>query len=103
MRIKERSARRLVAALLLLSVIPLAAGVFRLASLAGGAEITPANARFFEAPLLVVMHILSTSVYAILGAFQFVPGLRRHKPGWHRTAGRFLLYAACWQDLLGCG
>lgn len=68
MRIKERSARRLVAALLLLSVIPLAAGVFRLASLAGGAEITPANARFFEAPLPVMLHILSTSVYAILGA-----------------------------------
>lgn len=34
---KEGPAKRLVAALLLLSVIPLAAGVFRLVSLAGGA------------------------------------------------------------------
>jgi len=101
MRIKERSARLLVAALLLLSVIPLAAGIFRLASLAGGADITPANARFFEAPLPVVMHILSTSVYAILGAFQFAPGLRQHKPGWHRAAGRFLVVCGLLAGLTG--
>jgi hypothetical protein len=45
--IKAGSATWLVAALLLLSAIPLAAGAFRLTQLAGGAEITPANARFF--------------------------------------------------------
>lgn len=91
MKIQERSAKRFVAALLLLSVIPLAAGVFRLISLAVGAEMTPDNARFFAAPLPVVLHILSASVYAILGAFQFAPGLRRRKPGWHRAAGRLLV------------
>ena len=51
----------------------------------GGAEITPANARFFASPLPVVLHILSASVYAILGAFQFAPGFRRRMPGWHRV------------------
>ena len=88
---KAGSATWLVAALLLLSAIPLAAGAFRLTELAGGAEITPANARFFASPLPVVLHIVSATVYAILGAFQFAPGFRRRRPGWHRVAGRLLV------------
>lgn len=79
------------AALLVLSAIPFAAGAFRLTQLAGGAEITPANARFFASPLPVVLHIVSVSVYAILGAFQFVPSLRQRRRGWHRVAGRLLI------------
>ena len=88
---KARSAKWLVAALLLLSAIPLAAGAFRLSQLAGGAEITPANARFFASPLPVVLHIVSAAVYALLGAFQFATGFRRRWPGWHRAAGRLLV------------
>ena len=90
-----------VAALLLLSVIPLAAGAFRLTELAGGAEITPANARFFASPLPVVLHIVSASVYAILGAFQFAPGFRRRRPGWHRVAGRLLVVCGLLVGLSG--
>ena len=95
---KAGSAKWLVAALLLLSAIPLAAGAFRLTQLAGGAEITPANARFFASPLPVVLHIVGAAVYAILGAFQFAPGFRRRRPGWHRAAGRLLvaMRAAGW-------
>lgn len=79
------------AALIMLSVIPLAAGAFRLAQLAGGSEITPANARFFASPLPVVLHIVSVTLYAIGGAFQFVPGLRRRRHGWHRAAGLIVI------------
>jgi uncharacterized membrane protein len=79
------------AGLLMLSFIPVAAGAFRLTQLAGGAEITPANARFFASPLPVVLHIFSVSVYAILGAFQFAPAFRRRRPAWHRAAGRILI------------
>jgi uncharacterized membrane protein len=88
---KAGSAKWVVAALIMLSVIPLAAGAFRLTQLASGAQITPANARFFASPLPVVLHIFSVSVYAILGAFQFVPRLRRRRHGWHRIAGRILI------------
>jgi uncharacterized membrane protein len=88
---KAGSAAWLVAALLVLSAIPLAAGAFRLTELAGGAEITPANARFFASPLPVALHIVSASVYALLGAFQFATGFRRRRPGWHRAAGRLLV------------
>lgn len=80
-----------VAALLVLSAIPLAGGAFRLTALAGGAEITPANARFFASPLPVELHIVSASLFALLGAFQFSSSFRRRRPGWHRAAGRLLV------------
>ena len=68
------------AGLILLSLVPVAAGAFRLTQLAGGAEITPDNARFFAAPLPVVLHIVSASLYCLLGAFQFVPGFAAAGP-----------------------
>lgn len=88
---KAGSPAWLVPALLLLSVIPLTAGAVRLIQLAGGAAITPANARFVASPLPVVLHIVSAGLYAMGGAFQFVTGFRRHRPGWHRVAGRLLV------------
>ncbi|HEX9988335.1 MAG TPA: DUF2306 domain-containing protein [Chloroflexia bacterium] len=69
----------------------MAAGAFRLTELTGGAQITPANARFFASPLPVVMHIVSSSLFAVLGAFQFSARFRRRRPGWHRAAGRLLV------------
>ena len=85
----RRSERWVLAGLLLLTVVPVAAGTFRLTQLAFGAEITPENARYFDSPLPVVLHIVSVSVFAILGAFQFLPGLRRRRR-WHRVAGRIV-------------
>ncbi|TDI14631.1 MAG: DUF2306 domain-containing protein [Acidobacteria bacterium] len=79
------------AALIVLSAVPIAAGAVRIAELTGGAEITADNARFFAAPLPVVLHIISATIYCVLGAFQFAPGFRRRKPNWHRAAGRILV------------
>jgi uncharacterized membrane protein len=79
------------AALIILSAVPVVAGAARIAELNGGAEITPENARFFAFPLPVVVHILSASLYSVLGAFQFLPSFRRRRPNWHRTAGRILV------------
>jgi uncharacterized membrane protein len=81
----------LVLGLILLSGIPLIFGALRLNELANGAEITPANARFFASPLPVVLHIVGAGVYAILGAFQFVSRLWRRGTSWHRWAGRLLV------------
>ncbi len=79
------------AGLIALSVIPVVAGTARLLDIAGRAEITEANARFVTAPLPVVPHILAVTIYCVVGAFQFLPGLRRSKPRWHRDAGRVLV------------
>ena len=89
----SRSDWLIPAALIALSLVPAIAGTARLAELSGGGEITPENARFFAAPLPVVLHIPAAIVYSILGAFQFSPGIRRRQRGWHRAAGRILIPA----------
>jgi uncharacterized membrane protein len=86
----RRAEWRVPALLILLSLVPAAAGTARLAELARGAEVTAANSRFFAQPLPVVLHILAVIPYSILGAFQFAPAFRRRRRGWHRAAGRVL-------------
>ena len=79
------------AGLILLSAIPLIFGAIRINQLANGAEITPDNARFFASPSPVVIHIISSAVYALFGAFQFVSRLWKHGNSWHRWVGRLLV------------
>ena len=76
------------AGLIALSLVPIAAGAFRLRELTAGAQVTTANARFFDSPIPVTVHILGSSVFLVLGALQFVPSLRRRR--WHRIAGRIV-------------
>ena len=78
-------------ALIALSLVPAIAGTARLAQLAGGASISPENARFFAAPVPVLLHIPAVILFSMLGAFQFSPGFRRRRNGWHRAAGRILI------------
>jgi uncharacterized membrane protein len=77
------------AALVALSAIPVLAGSARLVELAGGPELLPA--RFDPSPIPLVVHIVSVTVFAVLGAFQFSAGLRRRRNWWHRAAGRLLV------------
>ncbi|MEU4366690.1 DUF2306 domain-containing protein [Micromonospora chersina] len=79
------------AGLIILSAVPVIAGAARTAELTSGATVTPDNARFFASPVPVLVHIVGASLYCLLGAFQFAPGFRRRRPGWHRLAGRFLI------------
>ena len=74
--------------LLLLSAIPIAAGIVRLAGLLDDPEISTENARFVEAPLAVFVHILSASLFCIVGALQFSSRLRQRSPTWHTVSGR---------------
>jgi uncharacterized membrane protein len=76
--------------LILLSLVPAIAGTARLAQLAGNGEVTAANARFFDQPIPVTLHILVVIPYSIVGAFQFSPGFRRRNRPWHRAAGRVI-------------
>ena len=76
------------AALMVLSAIPLTAGSLRLVQLAGGPALMPADDRFTGFPIALVVHIIGAAVFAIVGMFQFVPGIRRRHRAWHRRAGR---------------
>lgn len=84
----------IAAGLIVLALIPSLAGGLRLGELASGAAETAANARFVRMPLPVVAHILAALVYSLVGAFQFLPRFRRRHLGWHRFAGRYLLFPA---------
>jgi uncharacterized membrane protein len=77
-------------ALIALAAIPLAAGALRLVQLAGGPVIMPADNRFTGFPTALVIHILGAAVFALAGAFQFVPRIRRQHRTWHRRAGRVI-------------
>lgn len=77
--------------LLALSAVPVVAGAVRLAGLAGAATVRPDNARFFAQPWPVVLHVISASVFCVLGAFQFAAEFRGRRPAWHRYAGRLLV------------
>src|SRR5207302_2573937 len=82
------------AGLLLLGMLPIVAGAFRLGQLSGMSDGMPANARFAPMPLPLVLHIVSATAFAALGPLQFAAGFRRRWPAWHRVAGRLLV---------GCG
>jgi uncharacterized membrane protein len=79
----------------MLSLVPVIAGAVRLSGLAGGANggangngMTPENARFMANPAPVALHVLSASLFCVLGALQFDAALRQRFPRLHRVAGR---------------
>lgn len=92
---------RIAAGLIFLSLIPAAAGTHRVLQIAGGAAVTPENARFMEAPVPAVLHIVSVVVYCVVGAFQFVPVVRARFLRWHRYSGRVLVPAGLVASLSG--
>ena len=79
--------------LILLALIPIVSGSLRLTQLSGGPELIPQAARFTGFPLPVILHIVSGTLFSVVGAFQFLPGLRRGKRSWHKMAGRVLIPA----------
>lgn len=81
------------AALIALVTIPVIAGVLRLVQLSTGVATMPPNPRFDASPWPVVVHVVSAMVFALVGAFQFVPRLRRRRRAWHRRAGRVVMVA----------
>ena len=81
--------------LIALAFIPVVAGLVRLALFSNlvdhGGPLTQENTRFFAAPVPDGLHIINVTIYSLLGAFQYVPGFRRARPDWHRSAGRILV------------
>ncbi len=77
--------------LVALSLIPVIAGSVRLTDLSTGSTHMPQDAHHPDLPVALVVHIVSATVYSLLGAFQFSAGLRRRHSRWHRAAGRVLV------------
>lgn len=78
----------IISGLLVLCIVPIIAGIYRLNQLIIG-SVNPENIRFFESPLPAVLHIVSIIIFGAIGAFQFHPALRVKNP-WHRNAGKIV-------------
>ncbi|WP_372736350.1 DUF2306 domain-containing protein [Nocardioides sp.] len=82
-----------VAALVLLSAIPLSAGTLRLVQLSGGPDVMPADDRFTGFPVALVLHIVGSACFALFGIGQLLTRFRRRHRTWHRRMGRILVLA----------
>jgi uncharacterized membrane protein YozB (DUF420 family) len=98
---------RVPLALVVLSFIPVIAGAVRLTDLSTGSTHMPQDAHHPEVPVALIVHIVTATVYSLLGAFQFSAGIRRRHVRWHRTAGRALVptglavaFSALWLTLV---
>jgi uncharacterized membrane protein len=83
-----RTGLKIPLALLALSAIPCAAGVARLAGLAGHTAVNSDSERFLASPVVASLHIIGAVLFSLLGAFQFSTGLRQRYPQWHKVSGR---------------
>lgn len=85
---KEKSGMMLVVVLLILNIVPMVAGIVRI----WGMQVpTPENARFVAAPVVTGLHIVSSSVFGLVGIGQFIDRFRRANRNWHRRAGWVLV------------
>jgi len=101
MKYFTKSEWMILVGLFVLSFIPVSAGIFRLVELGGGAAMLPENLRVTAAPTPVVLHIISVALYCYLGAFQFLPSIRRHSPKWHHYNGRLMVVTGIISALSG--
>jgi uncharacterized membrane protein len=97
----KRSEWVVPALLVLLSIVPAIGGVVRMSDLGAGHAITPENARFHAAPFPITLHIATALPFALVGALQFAPALRRRGRAWHRLAGRVLAPLGIFAALTG--
>lgn len=87
--------------ILVYSFIPVIGGLIRVLELAGGPQIAPENSRAMLAPLPITLHILSSALFCVVGAVQFLPSIRRQRPAAHRVTGRVIAVAGCMSALTG--
>jgi uncharacterized membrane protein YozB (DUF420 family) len=90
-----------LAFILVFSFIPAGLGLLRIPELLGGPNLVQVNPRAILDPVPIALHILGSSVFCLAGALQFLPSLRRLRPGAHRTLGRIVAAAGCVSALSG--
>jgi len=70
-------------------------GDFNPPGMAGTAKNAPAfDDGFGRHPIITLIHILPGALFMILGPLQFMPGIRRRYPWFHRLSGRVYIITA---------
>lgn len=101
MKTVSRREWALLAIILVYCFVPTFGGLLRVIELGGGSAILPENPRALAEPLPIVLHILSSFLFCIAGALQFLPSVRRHYPAMHRAVGRMIVATGCVSALTG--
>lgn len=83
----------LLLGLLLISFVPSFGGLLRMLELATNASFLPTNSRVNQAPSPVVIHVISSVLFCLLGAIQFLKSIRLNHPKMHKLFGRLLVVA----------
>jgi len=91
----------LLAIILIYSFVPTFGGLLRVVELAGGSAIVPENLRALADPLPIVLHILSSFLFCLVGALQFLPSVRRYHVRTHRALGRVVVIAGFTSAMTG--
>lgn len=95
MKVLRKSEWAILTFILVYSFIPTFGGFFRVLEFAGGPAIAPDNPRASATPFPIVLHILSSFLFCLLGVIQFLPSIRRQYPAAHRAFGRIVAVAGC--------
>ena len=95
MKVLSKSEWAILIFIVVFSFIPTFGGLIRVLELAGGPAIAPDNPRASAMPFPIILHILGSFVFCLLGAIQFLPSIRRKHPAAHRSLGRIVAVAGC--------
>lgn len=90
MHVLTRGERAFLVAIIVYSFIPSVIGLLRIPELLGGQMLVPSNPRAVIDPVPIVLHILGSALFCLLGASQLLSSLRRMRPDLHRRLGRLV-------------
>ncbi|WP_253762944.1 DUF2306 domain-containing protein [Ruegeria sp. HKCCD4884] len=90
MHVLTRGEWAFLVAIFVYSFIPSVVGLLRIPELLGGPMLMPSNPRAVTEPVPIILHILGSAVFCLLGALQFLPSLRKMRPHLHRRLGWFV-------------
>jgi uncharacterized membrane protein len=94
-------ALRIPLGLVVLGLLPALGGALRLVDIGSGRPSLPDAERFAAHPAVLVVHIVASLTFALLGAAQFWPSLRQRRRSLHRAAGYLLVPAGFASGLSG--
>lgn len=91
----------IILSLLLLSAVPAIGGLVRLVDIGLGLDILPVNPRIHVIPTPAVLHIISSTIFCILGACQFIRSIKINFPLFHTLSGRVVVVSGACSALTG--
>lgn len=97
----KKSEWAILSGLMLLSFVPCVGGLVRFFELMIGAQVMPFNPRVQTAPLPVIIHLIGSIPFCVLGILQFLPSVRSAYPRFHRVSGRLIVMAGVLSAISG--